>query len=231
VAARLPELFAQFGAAPRRICDLACGTGDAAVHLARRGYRVVGVDASPAMLEEARRLAEAVGVHVEWIQADARAFALPEPVDAVTCFFDALNYLETPKDLSAAFCRVAEALRPGGLFVFDMNTRAGLAEAWGSVDRVETPDEGLYVIWQSRHDYETDVNTVVLTAFVAEPDGRYRRIREVHRERAYPIAQVRELLGCAGLDVLALGDLQLEPLRPDASRFLCVARRRGERPS
>lgn len=225
LAARLPELFARFGRRPRRICDLACGTGDAAIQLAQQGYDVTGIDVSARMLAEARALGEAAGVRVQWLQADARSFVLQEQVDAVTCMFDALNYLLTAAELRAAFRCVHDCLRPGGLFVFDMNTRAGLAEEWGCSERVEAPADDLFLVWQSCHDHETDINTLVLTAFVRQPDGLYRRIREVHRERAYPVAEVRRLCEEAGLRVLALGDMHLQPLQRDSARFLCVAER------
>lgn len=47
----LTRLFADFGASPiGSVLDLGCGTGGHAMPLARRGFRVTGVDAAPAML-------------------------------------------------------------------------------------------------------------------------------------------------------------------------------------
>jgi SAM-dependent methyltransferase len=229
MAPRVLELLRRYGGwgqEVRRICDLACGTGEAAVYLAQRGYEVIGIDVSARMLAQARAKGEAAGVSVQWLQADARNFVLQRPVDAVTCMYDALNYMLTEEDLAAVFRCVRDCLAPGGLFLFDMNTRAGLAEEWGTGERVEAPDDDVMLIWQTSYDHETDVNTLVLTAFVRQPGGLYRRIREVHRERGYPVAQVRRLLGDAGLEVLAVGDIELRPLRGDTERFLCVARRR-----
>lgn len=228
MAPRVAELIRQRKPGTRRVCDLACGTGDAAVHLAREGFEMVGLDASARMLAQARAKGAAAGVQVQWLHADARDFVLPRPVDVVTCMYDALNYLLREEDLAAAFRCVRAGLQPGGLFIFDMNTRSGLAEAWGTDERVETPDDDLCVIWQSSYDHETEVNTVVLTAFVREGPGLFRRIREVHRERGHAVERVRALLGEAGLRVVALGDLDMHPLQPDSARFLAVAERPRE---
>jgi len=63
------------------IVDVGCGTGRHAIELASRGYRVTGVDLSAAMLAEARKAAEAAGVEVEWIHADATRFTSERTFD------------------------------------------------------------------------------------------------------------------------------------------------------
>jgi SAM-dependent methyltransferase len=56
----------------RRVLDLACGTGSAALMFAEAGCNVTAVDCSPAMLEIARRTAHCVGHNVTFVQADVR---------------------------------------------------------------------------------------------------------------------------------------------------------------
>ncbi len=219
MAARLPQIFKRFGREPRQICDLACGTGDAVVRLAQLGYDVIGVDMSAAMLKEARALGASARVQVQWVQADARSFQLEEEIDALTCMGNALNHLLAADDLRSTLRCVYRCLRPHGLFIFDMVTPNGLLNS----EYIETPAEDLLLAWQSSHDVETGISTLVLSAFVGGADGLYRRIREVHRERAYPVGEVCALCADAGLEVLLLGDLRLNTLREDAGRFLCIA--------
>ncbi len=153
VAPRVDRRLAQLlGGPPRKLIDLACGTGTHAVRQARRGVAVTGLDLSQAMLAIARAKSEAAGCPVTLVHADMRSFDLPKPVDAVTCLYASLNHLADAADLARAFERVAAHLRPGGAFVFDLNTRAGFEALWRepgtdrgpglTIDRCYVWDEG-----------------------------------------------------------------------------------------
>ncbi|MBI4498390.1 MAG: class I SAM-dependent methyltransferase [Chloroflexi bacterium] len=216
---------------PHRLLDLACGTGVAAVAFARLGYEVVGVDRSEAMLAHAR--ARADGVPITFLCQDMRDLALPQPVDLAICLFDSLNYLLEPGDLLRAFHRVAETLTPGGLFLFDMNTRYGLAERWGTVQRVQADTEDFFLVGKTEFDYEADIAILTLTGFVREGET-FRRFTEVHGERAYPLATIEAGLREAGLSVLEIhglmtptpgAALQLEPPHRETGRVLFLAQR------
>ena len=61
-----------------RVLDLACGPGRHAITLAKRGFRVTGVDLSTALLQKARDRARAAQVEIEWVQQDMRRFVRPE---------------------------------------------------------------------------------------------------------------------------------------------------------
>src|SRR5471030_363976 len=63
------------------VIDVACGTGRHSIELARRGYRVTGLDLSEWMLDVARSNAKGAGVEVDWIQADATEFSLTDKFD------------------------------------------------------------------------------------------------------------------------------------------------------
>jgi SAM-dependent methyltransferase len=99
--------------------DLCCGTG-AAVRvlqpLCRR--RLVGVDFSPGMLQQARqRLGEGPGaVRPKWIEADVLTLDFREEFDLITCF-GALGHV-LPEDHLPFLRMIHRALRPGGRFVF-----------------------------------------------------------------------------------------------------------------
>lgn len=180
--------------------DLACGTGTVALALASRGWTVYGVDASASMLAQARRKAEEAEQTLMLSQQDMRSFTLPVPVDLVTCLFDSLNYLHRVDDLEQTFSRVAAHLKPGGLFVCDMNTIWALAEIWDH-NTYFSENEGLSVVMQSDYDEATHMAVVGVVAFIRRGE-LYERIEETHVERAYPERVVVEAMERAGLEVV-----------------------------
>jgi SAM-dependent methyltransferase len=225
----------ELGAPGNRLLDLACGAGAGSVVLAEAGFEVMGVDRSSVMLRYAEDLAQARGISLELHYGDMRSFSVDQQVDIVTCLFDALNYLLSEDDLAESFRRVAAALRPGGLFVFDMNTIHGLTTRWGTKDVVSTSRPSLFEVNQNRFDPETNVNTTTTTVFVrAENSDLFHRYTEVHRERGYAPSVVLELLERAGLtcvSVRGLADMYsgltggLEDLTETSGRMVIAARK------
>jgi SAM-dependent methyltransferase len=102
------------------LVELAVGNGRVAIPVAREtGRRVVGIDSSPAMLEQARVRAAEAGVELDLREGDMRDLALDEPAALIYCPFRALLHLPTWADRRRTFERVAASLRRGGLFVWN----------------------------------------------------------------------------------------------------------------
>lgn len=104
------------------ILDIGCGVGRHAIELSKRGYRVTGVDLSSGMLREAEKAAQAAGVPVEWLQADATQFRSPRCFDAAICLcegaFGLLATGEHPEAHDAAILQsISTALKPGAPFI------------------------------------------------------------------------------------------------------------------
>ena len=99
------------------VVELAVGTGRVAIPVARPiARKVVGIDSSPAMLEQAR---EAGGDLLELRLGDMRDFELEEPAALVYCPYRALLHLPTWADRRRLFERVASSLLPGGRFAWN----------------------------------------------------------------------------------------------------------------
>lgn len=119
------------------VLDACCGTGHLAAWLLDRGYRVMAFDASPAMVARAKRNARGA----ELLVADIRRFGSRCQCDAALCTFDSLNHLLSLDDLACAMSNVAAALRPGGWFLFDMNTPEAFAGRHGEMFAFVEADE------------------------------------------------------------------------------------------
>jgi SAM-dependent methyltransferase len=106
------EEMAVAGAGP--VLDLGCGTGRVALHLARRGHRVVGVDLEPELI--ASLLERGQGLPLEGIVADARDFRLEQDFPLALAPMQVLQLLPDSAARVACLRRVAAQLRPGGRF-------------------------------------------------------------------------------------------------------------------
>ena len=112
----LEELHVPPGA---RILDVGCGTGRHSIELAKRGYRMTGLDLSRRPCSHRRRTkAEAAGVHVDWVQSDAMRFSFDEPFDAAICLCEgSFGLLASVDDAIAQplaiLSNISRSLKPG----------------------------------------------------------------------------------------------------------------------
>jgi trans-aconitate 2-methyltransferase len=113
-------------AAGERVLDLGCGTGHLTARIAEAGAEVVGIDSSPEMIEEARRLFP----DIRFEPGDARDFAFDGPFDAV--FSNAVLHRVKPPE--AAVACVGRALGPGGRFVAEFGGRGNVAGIVSALD-------------------------------------------------------------------------------------------------
>jgi SAM-dependent methyltransferase len=241
----LAEVLERHPVDGRRALDIACGTGTLALILADRGWEVVGVDASPTMLAIARSRAQSSDAPEQllFLQADMRDLAIAGPVDdggwwthagrpwiaafdLVTCTYDSLNYLLHLDELAACFRGVRRLLRPGGLFVADMNTRYFLEHDWGEHEVLERA--GFVQVAQSSFDPANNCSTMILSGFVGDDQRGYQRFEETHIERAYPVEQIAASLAEAGLQIEATYDcFTFEPIQERSQRIAWVVRRKA----
>ncbi|MFN3648858.1 MAG: class I SAM-dependent DNA methyltransferase [Armatimonadota bacterium] len=181
----------------RSILDLCCGTGQFSIEALKRGYRLVGVDASEAMLRHAARntapFVEAS--QARFVCADARDFTLDEQFGAAVALYDSLNHLDGENELRACLRRVAEALVPSGYFIFDLNTRARL-EKWTGV--TVTDEAELMLVSRSMYIPEQSKAYARISGFVRGSDHRYDRFSETFFNTAFDLQSVEVLLQESG---------------------------------
>ena len=96
------------------VLDLGCGTGRVALHLARRGHEVTGIDRDASLVEEMLARAAAEGLSVEGEAADVRRLALGRAFGLALAPMQLVQLLRGREERAALLARVAAHLRPGG---------------------------------------------------------------------------------------------------------------------
>ncbi len=220
----LERLWALHGRRPHSILDLACGTGTVSRLLAPRGYSMTGVDLSAGMLDVARRRAEEAGLPIVFHRQDAAELDLGAArFDAVVCLFDSLNYILEPERLRSAFARVFAHLRPGGTFIFDVNTEYALAEGMFNQSCMRL-SEPLRYRWRSRYDAETRLCTVRMDFSYDPGTGGRESFLEVHRQRAYGKDELAQWLRGAGFGSVTIYDAYtMDPPKKRSDRLFYFA--------
>lgn len=214
------DIFDRYSHKPLRVLDMACGTGTASIELARRGFEVTALDRSRQMLDILKK--KRGSAKIEIVEADMQRFKLGHKVDAVTCYFDSVNYLMDEKEIERCFACVYEALSQKGMFVFDMNTIYGLERVWGTNTMIREIDN-VYSVWKSVYDSMRNVSTLYLTLFIKNGSS-YARVDEVHQERAYPTETIKNALMRSGFrNVEAFAHLTLHPSLDISSRVMYAA--------
>jgi SAM-dependent methyltransferase len=190
----LDDALERFPALPARThLDVACGTGLAMRHFARRGFVSTGIDNSMPMLRMAHARAPRL------VAADMRALPLVRPFSLVTCLYDALNHMLDGAELVAAFREIARVMDDGALFVFDMNHPDIYPIVWGMKEPfLEEGDDFSLEIATSWHPRKR-MGRALCRGWRRLPGGERVEIRERHEQRSYGEEEIVAALGEASL--------------------------------
>jgi SAM-dependent methyltransferase len=192
------------------LVELAIGNGRVAIPVAQAtGQRVIGIDASPPMLEQARARAAEAGVELDLRQADMRDLVLDEPAALIYCPFRAMFHLPTWADRRRTFERVAASLLPGGRFAWNV---------FAFDHRIATELDGKHQEKPVGHtlSYAAGDNRIDITLDTGEVSSLWWATKN----------EWLGLLDVAGLELEALyGGFDHEPLEDGSHEYVFVARR------
>ena len=231
-------------AAPRRLLELACGTGRLTLPLARLGVaeELVALDSSAPFIARLRELldteVDAVSRTVRVIEGEMQRPEVEGRFDLIIVPFNSLAYLITREDRLACLRAVRALLAPGGRFAFDIVQPhyAFLAESIGSCPplRVDAdhsaPQFGISRFLRSYSDvYDPRTQTLRSTNRyeIHYADGRVEhRIGDLDWHIYFP-EELSLLLETAGLaTVQRYGDYDRGPWTPASRRYLWVTEAR-----
>lgn len=143
-------LLAARGIERGRILDLACGTCAHGIRLAQHGFAVTGIDISTPMLVAAKQHAACAGIEIDFVQADILDLDLDvEPFDCAIFMAETFPLITEYTDLVRHFRSLERHLKPGGLYVVDIDAhRRGVGttyQIWG--EKTVDLDNGQVEIW------------------------------------------------------------------------------------
>jgi len=214
-AAAILEALSDSGINEGLVVDLGCGNGIWASKLIAAGYDVLGIDISEAMIELARQQSPQSEFRIDSI------FKAKIPsCRAVTPLGECLNYLFDSRNTAAAqtklFRRIYRALKPGGLFVFDVAEPGQVPP--GTVSKGFSEGDQWFVAVEKEEDRKRAVLTRRIISF-RRIDDTYRRAEEVHQQRLYRAGEVAQRLREAGFQVRMKRNYGAYALQPKHAAF------------
>lgn len=198
------NVFRRFNRSPELVCDLAAGTGNVSIPMAKRGYDVIGVDISEDMLNVAKEKSEKSGCSILFLRQDLRKLDLYGSCSAFLCMLDGFNYITSYNDLKNIFKRIRKCfIDDDGIFIFDVSSPYKLKNIIGSNTFVYDTDDMFYT-WEN--EYKSGFCRMELNFFSKKSGNVYKRFRETQIQRAYSEQQIRKAVLDGGFSSVEVYD-------------------------
>jgi len=182
---KIVSYFRNKGFNPKKVLDIACGTGTATTKFAEHGYNIRGTDISEGVLEVARKKAKQKGLDIEFKKEDMTSFSLEEKVDLIIAsgsplYMGNFNAEQVDKTLNCVY----NSLSKEGYFAFDIINFDQFR------DYLTKNMKGLPMISQKTYPYKgkdykyiinfEDKDTAIIT--IKSEDGTDTLFREVYKK-------------------------------------------------
>jgi SAM-dependent methyltransferase len=229
VESLLPHLRA---AGASRILDAGCAVGIHSLELARFGMRVVGIDLSSAMIDEARKRARGLGLPVRFASRDLKdAGRLPgQPFDAVLCLGNTMASVASSTDRGRSLRAFRHALRPGGLLLLQLRDLSSIRRT-GHLFPVRGYRRG-EEDWILLRRQEPDPRGIRFRSSLLYRSGNGSAWEMTESETVQPILSPtawRDLVGMAGFVRISLAsDLRGTPRKRGGGVDLVIMARRAD---
>jgi len=202
-----------------KVLDLCCGIGRHSLELARRGFKIVGVDLTQEYLAKARRTAKAQGLNIQFIRDDMRRFCQLDYFDTVINLYTAFGYFDNLADDRRILSNTYYSLRKGGTLIIDVIGKEILARIFKPRDwqndngRIFLQERKLARNW-----------SWIYNKWTVFENGRKHEYKFDHR--LYSAAEITALLKDCGFgSVNIYGDLNGADYDHNAKRLIAVAKK------
>lgn len=221
--AEIDFVLAHTQIAPRHtILDVGCGPGRHSIELARRGFHVVGIDPSEAMIAAAKTRADEAGVQPEFIQGRGEVFRSQKKFDAAICLFTTLGQINEntafKKNDPSLLKQIAENIIPGGSFILEVPQKEWVVSTLKDTERFG--DEIRYTDIQRAYEPEKSILSETFTLVSPEETRQY-----FLRYHLYDVDEIHALLKNAGFESIhTFGDFDNTLFTEKSPNIVVVAR-------
>jgi SAM-dependent methyltransferase len=203
------------------IFEAACGTGKATKEFYKLGYDITAADISPEMLTAAIENARHDGYDIKYVRQDMRFLKVGKKADAVISVCDGPNYIDINgfKDFTSS---AYEALKDGGLLLFDISTRVKLKKMNNEV--YFDDGEDVSCIWQNTYDSNVNILKMDVTLFLKKGD-LFERFTETHVQYAHDVDELKSIIKSAGFKKAEAYDFMTTDVykgKSDRAQFICL---------
>jgi D-alanine-D-alanine ligase len=177
------------------ILDMGCGFGRHSIELARRGYNLVGVDPSQAMVEAARKASTGLANPPQFFRTRAEDYQTDRRFDGIICLFTTLGQIEVEQDNRQLVGQAANLLKPGGYFIVEVPHRAWVIQNLKTKEVIQTPESSTNI----KRSYDNKQGIVTETFTVVTPAER--RVYLL-RYRIFNVIELKQLMNSSGLEAI-----------------------------
>lgn len=212
-----------------RVLDVPCGNGRLSFALAKRGFRVTGIDISEEFIEEARDLitgvsnppADAGGPDPEFILGDMRYLELDSIYDGAFCFGNSFGFMDY-EGMDKFLRGVANALKPRSRFI--VNTAMAAESVLPDFEEQSCHEiDDIVVTIKERY---AATESCIDSEYVFERDGKTESRKARHW--IYTAAEIQRMLERTGFSVIdCYGSLKGEPFKLGSRELFVVSEARA----
>lgn len=201
----------------KSVLDLCCGPGRCSIALAKKGFRVTGVDKTTYLLNKARAKAKAARVNIEWVREDMRDFVRPASFALVLSMFTSFGYFDDRQDDMTVLQNMFTSLQPGGACLIEVLGKERLAKILQPTISTVLPGGTLMV---ERHEIFDDW-TRVRNEWLLIRGGRAKSFNFHHT--IYSGQELRDRMERVGFVAVTLhGNLDGDAYGPNAERLVTI---------
>jgi SAM-dependent methyltransferase len=185
------------GSESSELLELACGTGNHAFCLEKKGYSILATDNSDGMIDQAKIKAKERSSNVQFEMIDMRDIGdIPRKFDVILCLFDSIGYLITNDNIKTVFKNVYDKLNEGGIFIVEFWHAAAMLKGYDPIriKRWKFENSEILRISETSIDIRSQSCDVRYSIYQTNKDGTYSFLEETQKNRFFLLQEMNSML-------------------------------------